>query len=63
MLCCLFDECMFVANSFILIMDIYGFPLSDDDEEEYIPPIDDNDGERENDNYVDKSNNALKYRF
>lgn len=33
-------------------MDAFGFPYSDDDEEEYTPPIDENEGEKENDNYV-----------
>ena len=44
-------------------MDIYGFPLSDDDEEEYIPPVDDNEGEKENDNYVGNSLNSINNRF
>lgn len=33
-------------------MDIFGFPFSDDDEEEYTPPIEETDGDKENDNYV-----------
>ena len=45
---------LFVAVSFILQfgMDAFGFPYSDDDEEEYTPPKDEGEGEKENDNYV-----------
>ena len=33
-------------------MDIYGFNISDDDEEEFHPGTDDNDTDKENDKYV-----------
>ena len=32
--------------------DIFGFNISDDDEEEFHPATDDNDADKENDNYV-----------
>lgn len=32
--------------------DIYGFNISDDDEEEFHPGTDDNDTDKENDKYV-----------
>ena len=43
--------------------DIFGFPFSDDDEEEYTPPIDDNEGDKENDNYVVLLEFVLIFRF
>lgn len=44
-------------------MDIFGLPYSDDDEEEYKPPIEENDTEKENDNYVCIYKLLLKFRF
>lgn len=44
-------------------MDIFGLPYSDDDEEEYRPPMEENDTEKENDNYVRIYENFLKFRF
>ncbi len=45
---------LFVAVSFILQfgMDAFGFPYSDDDEEEYTPPKEEAEADKENDNYV-----------
>ena len=45
---------LFVAVSFILQfgMDAFGFPYSDDDEEEYMPPKEEAEADKENDNYV-----------
>ena len=50
-------------NYFHWRMDIFGLPYSDDDEEEYRPPMEENDTEKENDNYVRIYENFLKFRF
>ena len=49
--CCDFP-CLLRSNPSSHPMDIFGFPYSDDDEEEYTPPKDEVEGEKENDNYV-----------
>ena len=33
-------------------MDAFGFPYSDDEEEEYTPPKEETEADKENDNYV-----------
>ena len=49
---------------FIIIMtDIFGLPFSDDDEEEYTTPMEDFEGDKENDNYVVLLKEIMIYRF
>ena len=43
--------------------DIFGLPFSDDDEEEYTPPMEDFEGDKENDNYVVLLKEIMIYRF